>query len=348
MGTVTVLTAARMLDIEAESIVSGTVDGFGHLILTNHGGDTFDAGLVLAPNLADASTTVKGIVELATSLETEAGSNTTKAVTPKGFSDAFGIGFDAKIFSALSDVSYASTTSQKGFIETATDVEVNTGTDTHLAVTPEGFMYALTHQRDGGLFDTRYYTEAEIDALFKNPQMGQLPSTVVVGSGSASVTPDCTVLFNGASSVSLNDIFDGIGADAYRVTGVFDTSGAAASISVRKRKAGSDNSATEYSYQDIVGASTSVAAGASTVNGFLVQAGATGTGTTALDMVISRPKSTSARTVLLGMAGVINSTQSIVYTPMQLGPTTTKDGDGLTLIASGGTMSGWIKVVKIS
>src|SRR4051812_15424830 len=46
MATVTGLTAERMLEIEAESIVHGAVDLSGHLILTTHGGDTIDAGNV--------------------------------------------------------------------------------------------------------------------------------------------------------------------------------------------------------------------------------------------------------------------------------------------------------------
>lgn len=44
MATVTGLTAARMLGIEAASIVDGHIDGSGHLILTTHGGTEIDAG----------------------------------------------------------------------------------------------------------------------------------------------------------------------------------------------------------------------------------------------------------------------------------------------------------------
>lgn len=47
MGTVTGLTAARMLAIEDASVVSGTVDGTDHLILETHGGTMIDAGSVL-------------------------------------------------------------------------------------------------------------------------------------------------------------------------------------------------------------------------------------------------------------------------------------------------------------
>lgn len=44
MATVTGLTAARMLAIEAASIVDGHIDGSGHLILTTQGGTEIDAG----------------------------------------------------------------------------------------------------------------------------------------------------------------------------------------------------------------------------------------------------------------------------------------------------------------
>ena len=47
MATVTGLTAARMLGIEASSVVSGQVNGEGHLILTTYSGNEIDAGSVV-------------------------------------------------------------------------------------------------------------------------------------------------------------------------------------------------------------------------------------------------------------------------------------------------------------
>ena len=49
MATVTVFTAARMEAIEGSSVVSGTINGSGHLILTKHDGTTLDAGDVTGP-----------------------------------------------------------------------------------------------------------------------------------------------------------------------------------------------------------------------------------------------------------------------------------------------------------
>jgi microcystin-dependent protein len=48
MATITGLTAERMLEIEAESVIDGEIVN-GHLILTKHDGTTIDAGPVLGP-----------------------------------------------------------------------------------------------------------------------------------------------------------------------------------------------------------------------------------------------------------------------------------------------------------
>lgn len=76
MATITAFTAARSKEIEDTAIVAGLVDLAGNLILTNRRGDNFDAGHVVgppAPNLADATTTVKGINRVATQAEVLAG-----------------------------------------------------------------------------------------------------------------------------------------------------------------------------------------------------------------------------------------------------------------------------------
>ena len=85
MATVTSFTSARMQEIEDTTVVSGLVDIYGHLILSQRDGGTIDAGNVVgpaAPNLADASTTVKGIAELATAAEAAIGTDTARVLTP--------------------------------------------------------------------------------------------------------------------------------------------------------------------------------------------------------------------------------------------------------------------------
>jgi hypothetical protein len=102
MATVTGLTAARMLAIEAASIVAGEVDnGTGHLVLTTQGGTDIDAGYVMG-NAVDATETLKGIAELATNAEVAAGTDTSRIVTPAGLASVLSLfqPFDA----ALADI----------------------------------------------------------------------------------------------------------------------------------------------------------------------------------------------------------------------------------------------------
>ena len=49
MGQVTSLTAAAMQEVADNSVVSGAIDGNGHLELTTAGGDVIDAGQVVGP-----------------------------------------------------------------------------------------------------------------------------------------------------------------------------------------------------------------------------------------------------------------------------------------------------------
>lgn len=78
--------------------------------------------------IADASTTVKGIVELATSAETITGTDADRAVTPAGL--------QAKVASVTA----------LGIVELATSAETQTGTDTARAITPAAFRAASLAQ----------------------------------------------------------------------------------------------------------------------------------------------------------------------------------------------------------
>lgn len=130
MATVQSMNLARLLALEADTVIGGHIDGSGHLILEQHDTTTIDAGSALAA-IPDASDTVKGKVELATDAETIAGVDTVRAVTPAGL--AAGVG---------SLVPSASTTVQ-GKVELATSAETTTGTDTVRAVTPAGLKAAI-------------------------------------------------------------------------------------------------------------------------------------------------------------------------------------------------------------
>lgn len=156
-GPVQVFTKARMLAIEAGTIVSGVVQADGHLILTRHDGTTYDAGLVYPISATD---TVKGIVELATSAETITGTDLVRAITAAGLKATLEIWKTDTLAAAAAAVPTSSDT-VKGLVELATSAETNTGTDASRAVTPA----SLKGARDAGMFDTRYFTEAEITAL---------------------------------------------------------------------------------------------------------------------------------------------------------------------------------------
>lgn len=81
MAIVTGLTSARMLEIEDASIVNGFINELGHLILVTHGGSQVDAGPITT---FLATENAAGGVELATPTEAQAGTDTTRAITPFG------------------------------------------------------------------------------------------------------------------------------------------------------------------------------------------------------------------------------------------------------------------------
>lgn len=120
MPSVTGYTTAKIDALIADAVVSGDIDsGTGNLTLTTHDGTILTVGSITS-GIADASTTGKGVVELATDVETQAGTDTARAVTPFGMA--------AVVASATG----------RGLVELATSAETLTGTDTTRAVTPAG------------------------------------------------------------------------------------------------------------------------------------------------------------------------------------------------------------------
>lgn len=110
-------------------------------------------------NIDQASQTVAGIVELATSAETNTGTDATRAVTPDGLDDWEGstqvttlgtIGTGTWQGTAIGETYLPSASeSAKGIIEIATQGEVDAATDTVRAVVPS-YLHATTF--DGGTF----------------------------------------------------------------------------------------------------------------------------------------------------------------------------------------------------
>lgn len=89
-----------------------------------------------------ASTTVKGIVELATSAETISGTDTERAITPAGLA------------------STTATVSRAGLVELATNTETQDGTDTQRAVTPASLSARVGTESQSGILQLATQAEA--------------------------------------------------------------------------------------------------------------------------------------------------------------------------------------------
>ncbi len=118
MAEVTGITYSKAIELTDAAVIDGDITS-GELILHTGGGTDINLGPV-ATGIADANTTTKGVVELATDAETITGSDGTRAVTPQSLA--------AKV----------ATATEKGIVELATTAETQTGTDTVRAVTPAG------------------------------------------------------------------------------------------------------------------------------------------------------------------------------------------------------------------
>jgi hypothetical protein len=129
----------------------------------------------LALDIEDASTTVAGLIELATNAEVQAGTDAVRAVTPASLNAC------------------TATTSRTGVIELATDAEVQAGTDAVRAVTPAGLNACTATTSRSGVIELA--TQAETDA----------------GSdGTRAITPNSLRLYPGTARAWVN--FDGEGA----------------------------------------------------------------------------------------------------------------------------------------
>jgi len=121
-----------------DTLPTGTVDG-QILVWDNTAGEFIIGSPSAVPN---ASTTMQGVVELATNTEALAGVDTTRAVTPSGAS--------AAISAALATAVVSATETAEGIAELATQAEVDAGTDTERIVTPATLATYVTANAGGG------------------------------------------------------------------------------------------------------------------------------------------------------------------------------------------------------
>lgn len=153
MATVTGMTADAINTQLDLAVVGGEFDVSGDLILTTRDLTEINAG---SPSFVvpDASATVKGIVELATTAETSTGTDATRAVTPEGLA--------ASISTLVPDAS----ATVEGKVELATNAETITGTDTTRVITPANFVAG---------FDDRFSNKALdnlSDVVIASPAIG--------------------------------------------------------------------------------------------------------------------------------------------------------------------------------
>lgn len=140
MATVTVLTAERMLEIEASSVTSGDINAEGHLILMQEDGTPIDVGAVSGMRIYTGSAY-------------EAAGDSFSYIGP---ADPGAVA-DGSVWYDTDDIAgpFASDT-QQGLVELATNAETTTGTDTTRAVTPAGVK---------AVADTKQPTDADLTAF---------------------------------------------------------------------------------------------------------------------------------------------------------------------------------------
>lgn len=179
---------------------------------------------------------------------------------------------------------------------------------------------------------------------------GIVPSSVVVGSGSASVAPDGTVTFTGVSSLSLNGVFDGLGADLYAYYLVASTSVDSSNILARFRASGADNSSSIYSASFHGALNGSAWVGQAPLNSLTAMYAGYGRAPGALNGPsfaaghIVKPRSTaSGKSLLIDMYA-----PQYIEGSMGSYANTLTAFDGITFVPSSGTMTGTLKLVKIA
>ncbi|UVM74936.1 hypothetical protein [Pseudomonas alvandae] len=162
----------------------------------------------------DASTTEKGLVELATNLETQTGTDTVRAVTPAGLA------------------SRTATDTRAGIIEIATDTEVQAGADTQRAITPASLKAAY------GLGDSTLVTDlnnAGPGYFYAAPGAANSPGSGIVfgqtrgAGGTAGKSQSCIDIstrvaykraYNGGSWSAWSSVIDSATLATETVTGV--------------------------------------------------------------------------------------------------------------------------------
>lgn len=169
-----------------------------------------------------------------------------------------------------------------------------------------------------------------------------VPTSIAVGSGSGSVNSTGTVTVSASSSVSLNGVFSSTYNNYLVLFGL--TGSTAIDLLARLRASGTDNSSANYGRQLIFG-DTSLGASStgSATSWNLGQLYDADGKRTVLDLMVKDPASSSIYTS--GKADAISNVNGAPYALKSLyGMTVTNAYDGISFIASSGTISGTVSI----
>lgn len=209
--------------------------------------------------------------------------------------------------------------------------------------------YATDAQAIARTLTYKGITPAGLDAAMKDrPIQGRIPSSVGVGSGSASVAADGTVNFSGASSIRLDGVFDGTGSDIYAVymdaVRSVDTSG---TVAWRLARGGAAYTTTDYRWTYDLNNNGSAASGVA-----VTQPVASGTFSAKYFQVEARLWHPFKSTVALfssDMDGIYaTGALQMIRTRGSMISASGASFDGIYLNTDSGTLTGSIKVVKIA
>lgn len=193
--------------------------------------------------------------------------------------------------------------------------------------------------------------ETRATALEAQSLRGTVPSSVVVGSGSASAASSGVVTFTGVTTCSLLSVFDGQGADLHKVyVDVSAISGTVTGIVFRLRVGGADSTTLyNYAYNIKTDFGTSFASNGSTgFSGFMftVPNSAASFQHAHSEFLISRPNK-AAVTHAMGWALQRQSGQYFWQEGSE-NTAATAYPDLSLVVLGGGNATGYIRVVKIA
>ena len=190
---------------------------------------------------------------------------------------------------------------------------------------------------------------ATLENMLRRGPRRVIPSSVAVGSGTASVDSDGLINFSGCTSVSLNGIFDGLGGDAYEIHGI--AVGAAdigGSLFMRLRSSGVDNTTGYFQILQYGIANSWSGATFSGEAGLNKSAWTVGyRQTSSFDLVVKRPGIAGFNKEINGLIGS-DSGPNQVAGPMYGRTSVSPSRDGITLFPASSNITGWLKVVKIA